>query len=132
MAKTLAEFLADRGISKKDSLFHYGVPGMKWGKRKARGSSGGSSRGTKTVHPKAKSLSDEDLKARIARLQLEKTYKELTTPKPTAGQKFVRSVLTDSGKKIATQYASEYGAKAVAKSIAYATARAAATAAVKR
>lgn len=116
-----------------DELAHYGIPGMKWGQRKSRsgGSGGSSSSSAKLVHPKAKHLSDDELKSRIARMKLEVEYKKLTTPAPSAGRKFVQGVLTDSGKKVATEYAAKYGAKAVALAIAKATAKTAVKAAIK-
>ena len=116
-------------------LAHYGIPGMKWGQRKSRSSGGGSSSGPssakKVVRPSGKHLSDDELKSRIARLKLEKEYKQLTTPAPSAGRKFVNEVLVGSGKTIATKYAAEYGTKAVALAIAKATAKTAVKAALK-
>lgn len=122
MPQTFEDFMAAR-MGEPESMAQYGVPGMKWGRRKGSGSRASKSRAparSTTAH-----LTDSELKERIARLQMEKTYRELTTPKPSAGRKFVQGVLTDSGKKIATQYAAEYGTKAVALAIAKATAKAA-------
>jgi hypothetical protein len=51
-------------------------------------------------------------------LRLENDYSALTKPAPRAGQKFVNSVLTDSGKKVASKYASEYAIKGIDKAIA--------------
>lgn len=91
-------------------LEHYGVPGMKWGRRRAVGSDGritANSRRTKETpsedHTTVKelrkkstpALSNRDLKKINERLQLEKTYKELTTQTTVLdkGQKKVDKVL---------------------------------------
>lgn len=129
MAKTGADLLAHLGLDETESFAHYGVPGMKWGQRKSRGSSGGSGKGSHLA-PKPR-MSDDELKSHISRLLLEKQYRELTAPKPSLGKKFLKDVLTDSGKKIATKYATEYGAKAVGLAIAKASAKAAVKAAVR-
>lgn len=133
MPTSLEEFLAHQGVvlgkpSKLEEFFaHYGVPGMKWGQRKRRGGSGGgkASSSTKVVRPQAKHLSDEELRSHISRLKLEKEYKQLTTPAPSAGRKFVNEVLSGAGKTVATKFAAEYGTKAVAMAIAKASAKAA-------
>lgn len=106
---------------------HVGIPGMKWGVRKRRGGKSnrsfvstepdgaGEVRSTRanTVH-----LSNAQLQTRIARMRLENDYTALTKPAPRAGQKFVSSILTDSGKKVASKYASEYAIKGIDKAIA--------------
>jgi len=65
-----------------NELSHYGVPGMKWGQRKARGSSVRTSTDRKTVDALRKkpvpSLTNKQLKTANNRLQLEKTYSDLT------------------------------------------------------
>lgn len=57
-------------------LMHYGVMGMKWGKRKARVSK------TNVQAPKKRRMSNKELQARIKRLKLEKEYAQLTSNKP--------------------------------------------------
>lgn len=100
-------------IKRTREMKHYGTPGMKWGRRKARGSSSSSS---STHHaPAHQTLSDDDLKKHISRLLLEKQYKDLTAPpakKPSLGKKFLADVLTDSGKKLAVKYLVDAGIKA--------------------
>jgi len=106
-----------------NELKHYGVLGMKWGVRRSKPSSGGSrlsskksstnddkkTAKTESSQPKkrtVKDLSDAELRERIARLDLEKRYKELAKSqvKPDSeGKKFVKEVLTNSGKNVATQ-----------------------------
>lgn len=105
-------------------LYHHGIKGMKWGVRRTRkqldraaGRIKKYSDGTTENKPSikkassnkssVKSLSDDELKKRIRRLQDEKTYRELLKseqqPKIFDGKKFVISVLEQSGKNIATQ-----------------------------
>lgn len=59
---------------------------------------------------KSRSLTDEELRAKVQRLELEKRYRELmkeTIPKKkkSKGEEFVMDVLEKSGKNIATQTA---------------------------
>ena len=71
-----------------DFLQHYGVLGMKWGKRKARSNASSnkkpkSTKNTTTSKPKPKpkptqrELSDEELRAVINRMRLEREYADL-------------------------------------------------------
>ena len=71
-----------------DFLQHYGVLGMKWGHRKARSNSSSnkkpkSTKNTTTSKPKPKpkptqrELSDEELRAVINRMRLEREYADL-------------------------------------------------------
>lgn len=105
-------------------LYHHGIKGMKWGIRRTRkqldraaGRIKKSSDDTaenkqnikkvSSAKSSVKSLSDDELKKRIRRLQDEKTYRDLLKseeqPKIFDGKKFVISVLEQSGKNIATQ-----------------------------
>lgn len=70
-----------------DFLQHYGVLGMKWGKRKARSNVSSNekpknTKNTTTSKPKPKpsqrQLSDAELRAAVNRLRLEREYAELT------------------------------------------------------
>lgn len=72
-----------------DFLQHYGVLGMKWGHRKARSTSSSnkkpkSTKNTTTSKPKPKPkptqkrLSDEELRAVVNRMRLEREYADLT------------------------------------------------------
>ena len=69
-----------------DFLQHYGVLGMKWGHRKARSTASSnkkpkSTKNTTTSKPKHKpsqrELSDEELRAVINRMRLEREYADL-------------------------------------------------------
>lgn len=112
-----------------NTLAHYGVLGMRWGVRRtpeqlARASgrsvkeTAGKEKG-KTISGKTASssssssskkslsdLSDDELRARISRLELEKRYKDLekadAKPKSTRGRDFCVNVLEAIGKNTLT------------------------------
>lgn len=113
-----------------DYLAHYGIPKMRWGFRRYQNKDGsltalGKKRlqqlqeadrksepkaPTKSKSIKIKDMTDEELAAKISRLKMEQTLKELmkepTNGKPNAkskGKEFVMDVLNKSGKNIATQ-----------------------------
>lgn len=52
---------------------------------------------------KISEMSDDELRERIARLELEKRYRDLTPKQTHRGRDFVISVLENSGRNIATQ-----------------------------
>lgn len=91
-------------------LAHYGVPGMKWGKRSAK-----SVRGKKTFGPisadasaandaKAKikksgtrSLSNQELQTVVTRINLEQQYSKLSPSKMQRGKKITSKILGGAG-----------------------------------
>lgn len=98
-----------------ESLYHYGIPGMRWGVRrkrdtvnrtKGRGSQGsGDHQKTRKYKGRGmKNLSTQELKELNQRLQLEKQYKDLTPAKITRGMNFVKTV-TAAGITISTLHA---------------------------
>lgn len=115
-----------------NELYHYGVLGMKWGVRKSRPSSSGSSKGKKKskepspdLEAKSKrksdlksrrTLSDEELKKKIERLKMEREFKELTKEDISPGEKFASEVMSSAGKKVLTAAAA--GAMAYAIKVA--------------
>lgn len=123
-------------------LMHYGVKGMKWGVRKARPSSGTGKRRGKTnaqriyehvtgkdksnPKPVAKTspkpakrrvseMSDEELRSAINRMQMERTYAQLTAKEVSKGRKFVNEVLYNSAKNTATKVTTDAMQKLVKK-----------------
>lgn len=60
-----------------DSLFHYGVLGMRWGKKKAT-SSADHSEAVRIRKNSIRTLSNKELQAVVTRKKLEKSYKEQT------------------------------------------------------
>lgn len=88
-----------------NELYHHGVLGMKWGVRRKRNSSN-----VETEKPKKKTLSemsDDELKSKLNRLQMEKQYKDLVSQlnpqQESKAKAFVKRVLERSGENIATQ-----------------------------
>ena len=97
-----------------NTLQHWGIKGMKWGVRRYQNKDGsltpaGKKRYSDSSSSKTdlSSLSDEEIRRKINRLQLEKQYRDLMKPveqkKRNAGKEFVQDVLRNSGKNIATQ-----------------------------
>lgn len=88
---------------------HYGILGMKWGRRKSRISSTSSDdhktvatlRNTKKTHE----LSNDELKKLTNRLQLEKSYKDLSKREITVGEKYVTGIVLGAVSTVATAYA---------------------------
>lgn len=94
----------------KNSLFHWGIPGMKWGirRRSSRGSTRPESEDHKTVKTlrskKVSEMSNDELKKLTTRLQLEKQLKDLSASDVSMGQKIVQEVLGNAGKQLAAKY----------------------------
>ena len=111
----------------ENELYHFGIKGMKWGVRRYQNKDGTlTAAGKKRYNESSesneiKSLSDQELRERINRLNLERQYRDLTTPngqkQVSKGRKFVMDVLETSGKNIATQLATYVMGEAVNKYI---------------
>lgn len=99
MADNIEELFSAMGVDLDDDpneIKHYGVPGMRWGKRKG----GGGSSPRITV----KALSDEQLKSAINRMKLEQEFIKLATPPPSAGKKAVKQMIANVAKQQAEAY----------------------------
>jgi len=87
-------------------LAHYGILGMRWGKRKgsssSTGSKGGSSKGKKTRT--VKDMSNKEIQSRVKRIQLEQQYSSVSSKRKSKGRKMAESILSDSAKSVATTY----------------------------
>lgn len=118
--------LEDEAVSTEEpieSLYHYGILGMKWGIRrfqpypKGQGHKG-KFLGRKTKDQKKvekqrakppskkaiKDMTDQELKEVVDRLQMEKRYRDLTTAQKSQGQKLVADILNDAAKQAASAY----------------------------
>lgn len=91
-----------------DFLRHYGVKGMKWGSRRKSKNSVETSKREDPV----KKMSDDQLRRKINRIQMERQYRQLTAPQKSAGQKMVQDILVNTAKQQLGQAAQKYAAKA--------------------
>ena len=97
-----------------DYLSHHGILGQKWGVRRFQNPDGtlteaGKKRKTKESIKEIRktnknrfSLSNEDLKKNMERLELQKRMKELTNSEINEGREYVKNILKDIGKKTIT------------------------------
>jgi hypothetical protein len=105
----------------EDFLEHYGILGMKWGRRKGGSSSSGSKKSEsneknndrehedyktkkKLLSKKVSELSTSELQELSRRISLEKNYKTLTAKELSPGKKFVKELLVNTAKKQITNY----------------------------
>lgn len=89
-------------VQEVDDFFeHFGVKGMRWGIRRNRNNT----TTRQSLRPKKEQtdlskMSDAELRTRINRIQMERQYRELTSPKghkvQTEGQKYVKRILIDT------------------------------------
>ena len=88
----------------QEYLAHYGILGMKWGKRKARKVSADTKRkqAMKKDVKKRRLLSDADLKKKVERIKMEKQLKDLTAEEIGPGKKFAKEIISAAGKKTVT------------------------------
>ena len=92
-----------------DYLEHYGVKGMKWGVRKNRvktanpidrrraGGKLSVAARPRPWAPRARSLSDKELKSRVNRLEMEKKYRDLTRVDYQPALSFIGEMLKSFG-----------------------------------
>lgn len=102
-----------------DSLAHHGIKGMQWGVKNGppypidKSSGSNSSSGEKSTRKEKKKemkkasknrriLSDNEIRAKIERIKLERQLKTMTDEEIKPGRKFVSDILKQSGKQAAT------------------------------
>lgn len=96
--------LEQSALSAEDVLAHYGVKGMKWGRRKkdnpaSSDSSAASSTKTAVKKKGVHTVSNNELQAAIRRMQLEQDFKRLSVNEKPAIQRWVASTLLEMGKR---------------------------------
>jgi hypothetical protein len=82
-------------VETEDFLAHYGVKGMKWGRRKSKSTVRGRRPGTRKYDPKK--LSNSDLKKITARMKLEQDYAKLNTKTKKKGENVVQKTMKTLG-----------------------------------
>ncbi len=75
-------------------LRHYGIVGMKWGKKGSNISVGSIKKNKKSdQQDKIKKMSDDELRKKINRLQMEKQYSQLTASDISKGKAYAQKAL---------------------------------------
>ena len=113
----------------EDFIQHFGVRGMKWGVRKR---SSGGKKATKGKKGKVSDMSDDELKKKVGRLNMEKQYTQLTKNKRDQslvrkGAKVAGEIVGKSAKKSITTVTTKEFTRALEKHIAKKAARSART-----
>lgn len=112
----------DRTGSVDEVLAHFGIKGMKWGKKKARPMSADAKQkqGIKEQVKKNKvgSVSNADLQAAIRRMQLEQDFKRLSVNEKSGVARWVSSTLLEIGKREVQTQAAKAVAGVVARKVA--------------
>lgn len=97
-----------------DTMYHFGIKGMKWGVRRKRGPDGRILEGQiqsedyqksrDLKKKKVSAMSNAELKSVNERSRLEKEFADLNKKKMSAGQKIVTDILLEVGKEAAKGY----------------------------
>lgn len=112
-------------MSLDDVLAHHGIKGMKWGVRRSRSEidAGASSdaKAAKATGDKIKehgvaSVSNDELKKYLERLDLQQRYDKHAPPKASSeAKKFIKDILVNAGKQEATKIVAKQLGKAILK-----------------
>lgn len=99
----------------EEQLKHYGIPGMKWGRRKAkaalkkvkkkvnppkRGASEDYKKAASIRKKKIHQMSNAELRTLNERLQLERSFKDLSAKDISPGRKFAQDIIREVGKEL--------------------------------
>lgn len=82
-------------------LAHYGVKGMKWGIRKRSKKEERARAQRFKASQKRRTIPDDELNNRIARLEKEKKLKDLTNADLRPGRTVAKRIMSESGQKVA-------------------------------
>ncbi len=94
-------------MENESTLTHSGVLGMKWGHRKSRPAQKRSTTGRMKFrgNSEIKDMSNEELKNRVNRLNMEQQYKRLNSSVSQNGKKIVLGILIGSTTAVGSKYA---------------------------
>lgn len=99
----------------EEQLKHYGIPGMKWGRRKGkaalkkvkkkvnppkRGASEDYKKAASIRKKKIHQMSNAELRTLNERLQLERSFKDLSAKDISPGRKFAQDIIREVGKDL--------------------------------
>ena len=78
-----------------NELYHHGVPGMHWHTRRGSSTSISKTRSISTGKKKidVSKMSDEELRKRVNRLQMEQQYKSLSPAKVSKGELYTKNFM---------------------------------------
>ena len=113
------------GISSEvpiESMYHFGVLGMHWGRRKApnKQTTNSDDHNVKDImkSKKLNEMSKSEIKKINERIQLEKQFKDLTKKSMSPGKKFVVDLLSNQAKEFAADYVRKQIAKLATRQVA--------------
>lgn len=98
--------------SLEEFIAHYGIKGMKWGIRRKRNPKTGRVGGKKTKKRKVSDIPDDELRAKVKRMNMEKQYRDLKRQERDQkvvrrGAKAVGSIMAKSSKRALTDFSSK-------------------------
>jgi hypothetical protein len=101
-------------MDQKKSIFHFGILGMKWGRRKASGPSSEDRKVLTEVKGKqVHELSNLQIRKAAERIQLERQYKDLTVKPSHPAVKAVNDILASQGKMMVSTFVASASALAI-------------------